>query len=137
MRYYWLWKTRLLQCLRGPVWEHPSVINVLTGPKHCWNLHESTFFPFYGSIWNKLSCKMSLLLRSEILGLFVITLLTHWLPVTSVLIIRGRTLWKQFKCIYLKRRFFFIIFLLSFQNLHEFWNTFKKRWASQLNYFPY
>ena len=27
---------------KGPVSEHLSVVNVLTGPKNCWNLQDST-----------------------------------------------------------------------------------------------
>ena len=40
-------KTVLLKCLKGPVWEHPSAVNVLTGPKHCWNLHDSIDILFF------------------------------------------------------------------------------------------
>ena len=44
------WKTLLsvksqilLECPKASVSEHPSGVKVLTGPKHCWNLHGRTF----------------------------------------------------------------------------------------------
>ena len=32
-----------MKCLRCPVFEHPLAVSVLTGPKHCWSMHGSTF----------------------------------------------------------------------------------------------
>ena len=43
LRNYWPRKTWLLKCQKGPVSEHLLPVNVLTGPKQCWNLHSSTF----------------------------------------------------------------------------------------------
>ena len=64
----------LLKCTIGPVTEPSSAVNVLTGPKHCWNLNESRFillFDHFEISWVK---KTSLLGRSDILGLFFNTL---------------------------------------------------------------
>ena len=36
----------LLECITGPVSEHPSTANVLTGPKHCRSPQEKTFVLF-------------------------------------------------------------------------------------------
>ena len=44
LRYYWLRKTRFLKYLKGSVWEPPAAVNMLTSPKHFWNLHESKLF---------------------------------------------------------------------------------------------
>ena len=33
----------LLKCIAGPVSEHPSAVNMLTGPKHYRSLQDSTF----------------------------------------------------------------------------------------------
>ena len=44
--YFWtygLWNTRLDQCLKSPVSEDPSTNNTVNGPKHIWNLNDSTF----------------------------------------------------------------------------------------------
>ena len=40
---YWVREMWLLKCLKAPILEHPSRVNAFTGPKHCWNLHGSTF----------------------------------------------------------------------------------------------
>ena len=40
---YQLRKTWLLKWLKSPVSEDPSTGNMLNGPKHCWNLNNSTF----------------------------------------------------------------------------------------------
>ena len=37
----------LHECLIASLSEHPSRVNVLTGPKHCWNLNCSTFYPIF------------------------------------------------------------------------------------------
>ena len=42
-RSYWLREMWLLECPKIPALEHPPRVNVFTGPKHCWNLHGSTF----------------------------------------------------------------------------------------------
>ena len=36
-RSYWISKMWLLECPKGPVSEHPLVVNVLSGSKHCWS----------------------------------------------------------------------------------------------------
>ena len=33
-------------CLTSPILEHCSTVDMLKGPKHCWNLHGSTFVIF-------------------------------------------------------------------------------------------
>ena len=60
--------------LKGPVWENPSVVNMLTSPKHCWNLNESYFYILFSLFWGELRGKTSLLVRSKILGMFLDTL---------------------------------------------------------------
>ena len=39
-------KTWLDKCLKGPVWEDPSTGNMVNGPKHWFNLNDSTFTIF-------------------------------------------------------------------------------------------
>ena len=43
LRCYWPQKTRLVKCLKKGVWKHPSASNLLTCPKHSWNMHEIPF----------------------------------------------------------------------------------------------
>ena len=39
-------KTWLGKCLKSPVLEEPLTSNVINGPKHCFNLNDSTFTKF-------------------------------------------------------------------------------------------
>ena len=71
---YWLQNRWLLKCLKSLTSEQLSVINLLTGRKHCLNLHGTTIILFFPWMWDKLSWKKSALVRSKILGLFVNTL---------------------------------------------------------------
>ena len=70
-RNYGVWKMCLDKCLEIPILEHPSIVNMLKGPKHMGNLHDRTFI-----FWAKITWKMSLLVICEILGKFVNTLTT-------------------------------------------------------------
>ena len=40
-------KTWVDHSLKSAVSEHPSTVNMLKGPKHLWNLHESTVIIFF------------------------------------------------------------------------------------------
>ena len=73
-RNYGLLKRWLLKRLKGLASEDHAVINVLTGSKHCWNQHGTTYYPIFPCIWDILSSKKSALVWSEILRLFVNTL---------------------------------------------------------------
>ena len=46
-RNYWLQKRWLLKCLKSLTSEQLSVINMLTGSKHCLNLHGTTIILFF------------------------------------------------------------------------------------------
>ena len=52
-------------------------MNLLTGSKHCLNLHGTTY-PIFPWIWDKLSWKKPALVRSKIVGLFVNTLTAEY-----------------------------------------------------------
>ena len=67
--------------LKSPILEDPSTGNMVNVPKHCWNLHHSTFIIFFDhwqvnwvrkrlSYWHAKSWDC---------------LLTHWLPMKSIL----------------------------------------------------
>ena len=68
---YCIRKRCLLKRLKGLSSAHHSVINVLTGSKHCWSQHGTTTFLLFYEIE-----KMSALVTSEIFRLFVNTLTT-------------------------------------------------------------
>ena len=71
-------KRWLDKCLKSPVSDYRSTSNMINVPKHCWNLHHSTFIIFLDhihlSLGIKLSWKKSLLLTWETLGLPVTTM---------------------------------------------------------------
>ena len=46
-RYYGVGKKWLYNCLKSLVSGNPSRVKMLKGPKHCLNLHESTFIIFF------------------------------------------------------------------------------------------
>ena len=45
-RNYGLWSALLDKCLKSPVSEDPTIRYIVNGPKHCWNMHDSTFIIF-------------------------------------------------------------------------------------------
>ena len=64
-------KTWLDKCLKSPIWEDPSISNMVNVPKHCSNLHQITFYQIHWSLPSQWSWKNSLLLTWQILGLLV------------------------------------------------------------------
>ena len=44
---YGLGKTWLKKCLESRVSDDPSTSDMANGPKHCWNLNDSTFTIFF------------------------------------------------------------------------------------------
>ena len=63
-------------------------------------------------------------------------LLTHWLPMSSILFNIARICNSQFKCKYLKKEKLFLNFLFYFWNLHQILNIFKKNMMVIGNIFP-
>ena len=73
MRYHWLRKIFLLKCLNWYILGHPGALNVLTCPK-IGQIWTKAILPNYFFLWVKLNLKLSLLVKSELLGHFVNTL---------------------------------------------------------------
>ena len=121
-RNYWLRKTCFLKCLKVPVSEHPLAIDVLMGPKQCWNLHDSTFtLLFHHSEINSVENTTYSDQKSYD------CLLTHWMPMTSILVMTGRTSCKPCKFNYLKIEKLLMKFSLSFWNINKILNILKKK----------
>ena len=74
-------KTWSRHCLKSVVSEYPSKVNMLKGPKHLWNLHEIYFIIFFHHSEEKLFLKYLPYWSLKSQGF----LLTHWLPITSIL----------------------------------------------------
>ena len=81
----WILKTWLDKCLKSPVPENPLPRTIVNVRKHCWNLHHSNFIIFIHhcqgnwvgkgpSYWHVKSWHC---------------LLTHWLPMKSILLMIG------------------------------------------------
>ena len=90
--------------------------------KHC--------HPIVLSFWDKLKWKTSLLVRSEILELFV----NNSLPTTSILAIKGRTYQNKFKCNHPRRQKIFLPhFYWIYQIGIRFWLFCQKVSCPSLN----
>ena len=131
-RIYKLSKTWLEHSQKTTNSEIPLRVKVLKGLKHFWNLHESPFIIFshqsenkwfgrYIPYWNLISWEC---------------LLTHWLPMTSILFVIVRICRSLFKRNYLKNEKVFPTFLLIFWNLHQVLKIFSKKIIVIANIFP-
>ena len=112
--------------LKSAVWEHPLVVNILAGFKGLWNLRECTFIIIFDDSGEKWLGKNLPYLKLKSWG----CILTHWLPIASILFGIVRISSSLFKCNYLKKGKLFLHFLFDWWNLHQIWNIFiKKRWS--------
>ena len=115
-------KTWLDKCLQSPVLEHPWRRNMVNGPKHFWNLHQSTIkfidqcqgswvgkslFYWHAKSWDYL--------------------LKHWMPMTGILFLID-TIWRyQLRCNYIRKKKLFLKFSLLFWPLVEILNILKQK----------
>ena len=120
---YGLRKTWLDKCLNSHVSEDPSTSNMANGPKHLWNLNDSTFTTFIGHCESK-SVRKSL---SWWYVKYSDCLLTHWLPVTSILFLIETSYCKIIWCNYLRKRKLFLNFFLHFRNFDSVLNILKRK----------
>ena len=121
---YRLRKTLLDKCPKSPIWGDPSTTNIGNALKHCWNLNGSTFTIFidycegnsvgkgfswwYAKSWD--------------------CLLTHWLPIASILFLIETIYSNIFRCNYLKKKKkTFLNFFLHFRNLDLILDIFRKK----------
>ena len=120
---YGLRKMWLDKCLKSPVSEDPSTSNMVNGAKHCWNLNESTFTVFIHPCAGKSGWKC----LSEQYQKSYDCLLTHCLPLRSILFLIEAIYPKIFRCNYLRNENFFLSFRFHFQNLDYILNISKKK----------
>ena len=120
---YRLRKTRLDKCLKKPLSEGPLTSNKTNGPKHCWNLNDSTFTIFIDPCENNYGWKS----LSELYAKSYDCLLTHRLPKTSILFLTEAIYCKIFRCIYLRNEKDFPYFFFHFRNLDSILIIFKKK----------
>ena len=116
--------------------EHLWAVDMLKFPKHCLNLHGSSFVIFldYSEkhiswlLWKTISSKKSVLAVCEMLRLFVNILTPDDKYSFSVKVSVSSN---QFKYNYLEIEKYFLNFFLHFWNLHKILNSLKKKWASE------
>ena len=109
--------------LRGAVSKHPSTVNKLNRSKHKLNLPERTFTIFFNHSEDKWFGKHLPDWSLESQG----CLLTHGVPITSIVF---RIVWiyrSLFKSSYLKNQEHFLSFLFHLRNLHQILNIFQKK----------
>ena len=90
------------------------------------------FYHIFSSQWGEIIWKTSPWLRFGIIRF----LLTHGLPITSILFQIVRIWCSLFKSSYLKNKKHFLCFLFHLWNLHQIWNVFKKKKIVIANVFP-
>ena len=90
------------------------------------------FYNIFSSLWGGIIWKIYPSLKFEIIGF----LLTHGLPITSILFRIVRFCRSLFKSSYLKNKKHFLSFLFHLWNLHQILNIFKKKKIVIANVFP-
>ena len=90
------------------------------------------FYHIFSSLWGQIIWKISPWYKFEIIG----SLLTHGLPITSILFRILRNCRSRFKSSYLKNKKHFLGFLLHLWNLHQILNIFKKKKIVIADVFP-
>ena len=116
-------QTWLDKCLKSPASEDPSTSNMLNRLKNCSKLNDntSTIFidPCHGNLGWKSLTKWYAKSRD--------CLLTHWLPVTSIVFLKERIYCNIFRCNYLKNEKKKFNFFFHVLNLASIFNFFKKK----------
>ena len=131
--YFWtyrLLKTWLDKSLRSPVSEDPSS-NMVNGPKYCWKLNRSTFTIFIDPCEDNYGRKS----LPEWYAKPSHFLLTHWLPLISILFLTKTIYRNIFRCNYLRNKKYFLNFCLHFLNWDSISKFSKKKLPSYLMYF--
>ena len=114
-------KTWLDKCLKSPFSEDPSTSDMVIGPKHCWNLNDSTFTIFI----DRCEENHALKIFCDWYWKSSDCLLTHWLPMTSILFLTEAIYCNIFRWIYLRKEKHFLNLFLHFLNLEAFLNISK------------
>ena len=90
------------------------------------------FYHIFSSLWEEIVWKTSPWLRFGIIGF----LLTHGLPITSILFRIVRICHSLLQSSYIKNKKHFLGFLFHLWNLHQISNIFKKKKIVIANVFP-
>ena len=117
-----LWEAWLDKCLRSPVSEDSATSNIVNRLKYCSKLNDSTFTIFIDTCAGNSGLKS----LSEWYAKSQDCLLTHSLPIISILLLRDEIYCNIFRSNYLRKEKHFIpFFFLHFLNLDSIFNIFK------------
>ena len=130
-RCYSLSETWLDNSLKRAVSEHHLKVNMLIGPKHLWNMHENTLIILFHHSKGKWSGKCLPYWNLKSQG----WLLTHWLPMTSILHEIPGNCNFLFKCNYVKNENLFHTFF-SIDGIYIYLKHFEKKVIVIANVFP-
>ena len=133
--YFWTYglrKTWLDKCLKSPVSEDPSTSNMVNGPKHCWNLNDSTFTIFI----DRCEENQALKIFCDWYWKSSDCLLTHWLPMTSILFLTEAIYCNIFRCNYLWNEKYLPNLFFQFRNLDSILKILKKKITLITDVFP-
>ena len=114
----------MVRCLKSHISEGPSTSNMVNEPKRFSKLNDGPFAIFIGP------CEYSWRLKrlSEWCAQFSDCLLTHWLPMTSILFLTDAIYCNIFRCNYLRNEKIFLNFVfLDFLNLDWILSIFEKK----------
>ena len=100
----------LFKCMTGFLYENPLAVKVLTNLKNSWILQKSSFILVFSH--SEPNLVRTSYFESDMR--FWDSLLTRWLPTTSILVVVERIYRYQFKSNYLKNHKFFAAFFFAF-----------------------
>ena len=109
----WTPKTSLDKCLKSLVSEDSSISNIVNFLKHCWNLHHNPLIKFIAYCQGNWAGKSLSYWHAKSWD----CLLTHWLPITSILFLIDTILWYQCRCNNLSHKKILFKFWLCFDQL--------------------
>ena len=121
-RIYRIWKKCLGKSLKGPASEDPLTSNMVNGPKHCWNLNNSTFTVFIAHGESNSVRKGFSLWYAKYYNF----LLIYWLLITSILL-KEAIYCNISGCNYLRNEKYFLSFFLYFPNFNSILNIFENK----------
>ena len=120
---------RLLKCLKIPMSERLWRVNMLNGPKHCWNLHGSIFLRFLITLKKN---QLEKIFLSSMWNLDTVCYyIDSWWQVLSLSI--SECLKQPIQMQLSRNQKIFSEFFFCICGIYKkFWILWKKRWASEV-----
>ena len=120
---YGLRKTWLDKCLKTLVSEDPLTSKMENGPKNFWNFNHNTFTIFIDPSADNRGWKSHHGWYAKSYD----SLLTHWVPMTSILFITKPVYCNIFICNYLRKEKYFLNFLFTISKFRLNFEHFQKK----------